>query len=117
MRLPRCILEIHAAVSAGIPLVGVRYEDTLHISEYERPHDRDRAQNVDWLELMKKTAATALEIDVRNVFLKRREPQRGNLQHQHMSRDQYEVTNSSLFPIGSLRDPYEVPTRALLDPH
>ena len=75
-----------------IPLVVDRYEDHLHISEYERPHDRDRAQHVDWLELMKKTAAAALEVDVRNVFLKRREPQRGNLQHQHVSRDQYEVT-------------------------
>ena len=75
-----------------IPLVVDRYEDHLHISEYERPHDRDRAQHVDWLELMKKTAASALDLDVRNVFLKRREPQRGSLQHQHLSRDQYELT-------------------------
>jgi len=75
-----------------IPLVVDRYEDHLHMSEYERPHDRDRAQHVDWLELMKTTAAETLEVDRRHVFLKRRQQQRGTTQHQPVSRDQYEIT-------------------------
>ncbi|HIA19149.1 MAG TPA: bifunctional 23S rRNA (guanine(2069)-N(7))-methyltransferase RlmK/23S rRNA (guanine(2445)-N(2))-methyltransferase RlmL [Planctomycetaceae bacterium] len=75
-----------------IPLVVDRYEDHLHMSEYERPHDRDRAQHVDWLELMQKTAAETLSVDRKQVFLKRRQQQKGDLQHQPVSRDQYELT-------------------------
>ena len=75
-----------------IPLVVERYEDHLHISEYERPHDRDRAQHLDWLELMQKTAAEVLSVDVRRVFLKQRHPQKGKIQHQQIGREQYELT-------------------------
>ena len=75
-----------------IPLVVDRYEDHLHMSEHERPHERDRAQHLDWLELMKKTAAETLSMDRRQVFLKRRQQQKGNIQHQHLSRDKYELT-------------------------
>ena len=60
-----------------IPLVVDRYEDYLHISEYERPHDRDPAEHANWLDLMAKTAGTALEVPKHNVFLKRRGRQRG----------------------------------------
>jgi len=55
-----------------IPLVVDRYEDSLHITEYERPHERDLARHAAWLELMKKTAAATLEIPIQNVFLKKR---------------------------------------------
>ena len=75
-----------------VPLVVDRYEDHLHISEYERPHERDRAQHVDWLELMQKTAGEALSVDRKQVFLKRRQQQKGDSQHQAVSRDQYELT-------------------------
>ena len=75
-----------------IPLVVDRYEDHLHLSEYERPHDRDRAQHVDWLELMQETAAETLGVDRKQVFLKRRQQQKGVLQHEPVSRDQYELT-------------------------
>ena len=64
-----------------IPLVVDRYEDHLHITEYERPHDRDPAQHANWLELMATTAGIALDIRAQNVHLKTRQRQRGKTQH------------------------------------
>lgn len=65
-----------------VPLVVDRYEDCLHITEYERPHDRSPAEHADWLDLMARTAADALEVDRDKVFLKRRQRQRGTRQHE-----------------------------------
>ena len=75
-----------------IPLVVDRYEDHLHMTEYERPHDRDIAQHADWLDLMVRTAGEALEIDRRHIFLKRRERQRGARQHERLADEHYELT-------------------------
>ena len=75
-----------------IPLVVDRYEDHLHICEYERPHDRDLAQHADWLDLMKQAAASALEVPLDQTFLKQRIRQRGNLQHEAVDTEQYEIT-------------------------
>ena len=61
-----------------------RYEDCLHITEYERPHDRSPAEHADWLDLMARTAADALEVDRNKVFLKRRQRQRGTRQHERL---------------------------------
>jgi 23S rRNA (guanine2445-N2)-methyltransferase / 23S rRNA (guanine2069-N7)-methyltransferase len=55
-----------------LPLVVDRYDDFLHITEYERPHDRDLARHAAWLELMKKTAAETLQIPIQHVALKSR---------------------------------------------
>ena len=65
-----------------VPLVVDRYEDCLHITEYERPHDRSPAEHADWLDLMARTAADALEVDRSKTFLKRRQRQRGTRQHE-----------------------------------
>lgn len=75
-----------------IPLIVDRYEDHLHMAEYERPHDRDLAQHADWLDLMARTAADALGLDRRHVFLKRRQRQRGTTQHEHLADEHYEIT-------------------------
>ncbi|MEE2938050.1 MAG: bifunctional 23S rRNA (guanine(2069)-N(7))-methyltransferase RlmK/23S rRNA (guanine(2445)-N(2))-methyltransferase RlmL [Planctomycetota bacterium] len=64
-----------------IPLVVDRYGNYLHITEYERPHDRDPAQHGNWLDRMAETAAKALEVPSKHVFLKRRSRQRGNTQY------------------------------------
>jgi 23S rRNA (guanine2445-N2)-methyltransferase / 23S rRNA (guanine2069-N7)-methyltransferase len=69
-----------------IPLVVDRYEDHLHITEYERPHDRDPAQHVNWLERMARTAGETLGVGSRNVHLKRRIRQLGSRQHQRVAR-------------------------------
>lgn len=74
-----------------IPLVVDRYEDHLHITEYERPHDRDAEQHSSWLDLMAQTAAESLEVPPEHVFLKRRERQRGDTQHRRIAEKQHEI--------------------------
>lgn len=64
-----------------IPLVVDRYEDYLHMTEYERPHDRDPAEHANWLDLMAKTAGETLDVPPANVFFKKRGRQRGTTQH------------------------------------
>ncbi len=64
-----------------VPLVVDRYEDCLHITEYERPHEHTAAQHADWLDLMADTAGQVLGIQPEHVFVKSRERQRGNRQH------------------------------------
>jgi 23S rRNA (guanine2445-N2)-methyltransferase / 23S rRNA (guanine2069-N7)-methyltransferase len=68
-----------------IPLVVDRYDDALHIAEFERPHDRTAAEHADWLDLMVRTAADALEVPRDAVFLKHRERQRGDSQYERFS--------------------------------
>jgi 23S rRNA (guanine2445-N2)-methyltransferase / 23S rRNA (guanine2069-N7)-methyltransferase len=74
-----------------IPLVVDRYEDHLHITEYERPHDRDPALHAAWLDLMARTAGKTLEIPPQQVFFKRRGRQRGDDQHQQVADQHYEI--------------------------
>lgn len=89
-----------------IPLVVDRYEDHLHIAEYERPHDRDAAQHADWLELMVRTAGESLGVSPEKVFFKQRERQRGRKQHEHIAKQQYEikVNEGGLLFIANLSD-------------
>jgi 23S rRNA (guanine2445-N2)-methyltransferase / 23S rRNA (guanine2069-N7)-methyltransferase len=68
-----------------IPLVVDRYEDALHIAEFERPHDRTAAEHADWLDLMVRTAAEALDVPRELAFLKHRERQRGDSQYERVS--------------------------------
>lgn len=74
-----------------IPLIVDRYEDHLHIAEYERPHDRDLGQHADWLDLMVQTAGESLDVPADKIFFKRRERQRGTKQHEHLAGRQYEI--------------------------
>jgi len=75
-----------------IPLVVDRYEDHLHIAEYERPHDRDLGQHADWLDLMVRTAGEALDVEQPKIFFKRRRRQRGASQHERLAEQRYEIT-------------------------
>lgn len=67
-----------------IPLVVDRYGDSIHITRYDRPHDRDLARDAAWLELMQKTAASTLEIPIQKVFVK----------HRHQERQQHAKVDS-----------------------
>lgn len=89
-----------------IPLVVDRYGDHLHITEYERPHDRDPAQHANWLDLMAQTASDTLEIPKGQTFLKRRSRQSGSSQHEHVASDHYEteVTEGGLKFVLNLSD-------------
>ena len=75
-----------------IPLSVDRYEDHLHVVEYDRPHERNRAQHADWLDLMLRTAATTLGIERPCVFFKHKRPQRGALQHPRLDHRRHEIT-------------------------
>ena len=74
-----------------IPLVVDRYENHLHITEYERPHDRDPAKHARWLELMAETAAETLDVPKANVFMKTRQRQRGKTQHEKVDFKKHEI--------------------------
>ncbi|NLE36743.1 MAG: bifunctional 23S rRNA (guanine(2069)-N(7))-methyltransferase RlmK/23S rRNA (guanine(2445)-N(2))-methyltransferase RlmL [Pirellulaceae bacterium] len=67
-----------------IPLVVDRYEDCLHIAEFDRPHERTVAEHADWLDLMVRTAARTLDVDPKRVFFKRRQRQRGTSQYERV---------------------------------
>lgn len=75
-----------------IPLVVDRYEDHLHLAEYERPHEHTAAQHDEWLDLLVKTAAEVTNTDVKKVFLKRRRKQRGDTQHERVATDEHMIT-------------------------
>ena len=64
-----------------VPLAIDVYEDNLHIAEYDRPHERTAAQHADWLELLAGQAGEVLGIERENIFLKRRQRQRGTSQY------------------------------------
>ncbi|WP_261343141.1 bifunctional 23S rRNA (guanine(2069)-N(7))-methyltransferase RlmK/23S rRNA (guanine(2445)-N(2))-methyltransferase RlmL [Rubripirellula amarantea] len=68
-----------------IPLIVDRYEDELHITEYERPHDRSPAEHANWLELMAKTAGETLDVPAAKTHLKTRLRQRGKRQHEKVA--------------------------------
>ena len=65
-----------------IPLVVDRYEDAVHITEYERPHERSLSRHSAWLQLMKATAAKTLGVPVQQVFLKKRQKRRQGDQYE-----------------------------------
>ena len=65
-----------------VPLAVDRYEDCLHIAEYDRPHERTPAEHADWLDLMVRTAGQVMEVDPARIFLKRRRRQRGTQQYE-----------------------------------
>lgn len=89
-----------------IPLVVDRYENHLHITEYERPHERTADEHDSWLELMTQTASTVLEVPEKNVHLKSRQRQRGKQQHQKVeqSGELVEVAEGGLTFLINLRD-------------
>jgi 23S rRNA (guanine2445-N2)-methyltransferase / 23S rRNA (guanine2069-N7)-methyltransferase len=72
-----------------IPLVVDIYEDCLHITEFERPHDRTPAEHGNWLDLMAESAGKALGISKGNVYFKRRGRQRGKSQHVKVAETQH----------------------------
>jgi 23S rRNA (guanine2445-N2)-methyltransferase / 23S rRNA (guanine2069-N7)-methyltransferase len=67
-----------------IPLVVDRYEDHLHITEYERPHDRSPERHAAWLELMAGTASESLGILPVNTHLKSRVRQAEQTQYEKL---------------------------------
>jgi 23S rRNA (cytosine1962-C5)-methyltransferase len=65
-----------------VPLVIDWYEGHLNIAEYVRPHDRTEIEHQVWLQRMIETAAEALEVDAKQIALKRRQRQSGPAQYE-----------------------------------
>ena len=70
-----------------VPLVVDRYDDHLHIAEYERPNEHTLAEHETWLEYMAKVAGKVLEIPEKKVFVKHRGRQRGTQQYTPVAKD------------------------------
>jgi 23S rRNA G2069 N7-methylase RlmK/C1962 C5-methylase RlmI len=75
-----------------IPLVLDVYRDAVAGALYQRPYEKDEAEEAHWLNAMKQAAALALSIDESNIFLKLRHKQRDSDQYEraamrHITRD------------------------------
>lgn len=71
-----------------LPLVVDWYEGRLHVAEFARagsPGEEDEASHEAWLAALVGRAAAALDVAPENVFLKRRERQRGLRQYERFS--------------------------------
>jgi len=67
------------------------YDGHLHISEYDRPHERTDDEHRQWLETMVDTATRTLTVPPDRVFFKRRERQRGGAQYEPVDRQNYTI--------------------------
>lgn len=65
-----------------VPLIVDRYDDRFHVAEYEREHSRTRAQQHEWVQLMRRTIAEVGETALSNVYFKEKHRQRGLSQHE-----------------------------------
>ena len=60
-----------------IPLALDLYGDAVSGALYQRPYEKDQAEEEQWLAAMRLAAARAVDIDQDNIIIKRRERQRG----------------------------------------
>lgn len=72
-----------------IPLALDWYGGAIAGSLYKRPYEKDDAEEARWLDTMRAAAAEALSIDPADVFIKRREHQRGISQYQKIAGRRY----------------------------
>ncbi len=70
-----------------VPVAIDWYEGHLQIAEYVRPHDRTEIEHQVWLQHMMETAAVALEVDLKQVALKRRQRQSGAAQYERTAEE------------------------------
>mgnify|MGYP001984045596 CR=1 FL=1 len=70
-----------------VPLVVDRYDDHLHISEYQRPNEHTLAEHETWLEHMAKVAGKVLDVPENHIFVKHRGRQRGASQYRPVAND------------------------------
>jgi 23S rRNA G2069 N7-methylase RlmK/C1962 C5-methylase RlmI len=68
-----------------IPLVLDKYADAVSGALYQRPYEKDEAEEEQWLQAMTDAAARALELQPDTVIIKRRQRQRGQSQYEKMA--------------------------------
>ncbi|MDR2305181.1 MAG: class I SAM-dependent methyltransferase [Treponema sp.] len=74
-----------------IPLCIDLYAELVSLSLYERPYEKDEAEEDLWLEAMCEAAARALGIGREAIYTRRRQRQRGTAQYERISRAAREV--------------------------
>jgi 23S rRNA (guanine2445-N2)-methyltransferase / 23S rRNA (guanine2069-N7)-methyltransferase len=67
-----------------VPLIIDRYEDYVHVAQYEREHSRTYAQQADWIDAARAIIARALDTPPEKVFIKDKPRQRGLTQHERI---------------------------------
>jgi putative N6-adenine-specific DNA methylase len=89
-----------------VPLIIDRYEDHVHVAEYERGHSRNAAQQAAWYDLMQAKIAEVLALPVDNVVMKCKPRQRGLSQHERQadSGEFFEAHESGLKFLVNVRD-------------
>ena len=89
-----------------VPLVVDRYGDKLHLCEYEQGHERSPEEHREWLDLMVRTAAEVLGVEVGDIFQKRRERQADFAQYEKASSEGrvFTVTEGGLKFLVNLSD-------------
>jgi 23S rRNA G2069 N7-methylase RlmK/C1962 C5-methylase RlmI len=75
-----------------IPLVLTQYGDAVSGALYQRPYEKDEAEEEQWLASMREATARALGLECDNIIIKRREHQRGDSQYE-------KITNQKLIRI------------------
>lgn len=74
-----------------VPLIIDRYEDRIHVAEYEREHSRTFAQQADWYDLMRKTISEVCETPLEHVYMKAKHRQRGLTQHEKVDASKHTI--------------------------
>lgn len=64
------------------PLVIDRYEQAIHVAEYQRHHSLDEMQHQQWLEACQEVIANVLEVPRFLIFFKERKRQKGQQQYE-----------------------------------
>jgi 23S rRNA G2069 N7-methylase RlmK/C1962 C5-methylase RlmI len=106
-----------------VPLAVDAYADALLLALYERPYEKDPAEEEAWLGLMRDTAAERLGIEPKRVFHKLRRRQKGESQYERLSSAgvEFAVREQGLSFLVNLSDYLDTglfldhrPTRAML---
>jgi len=98
--------RVYEKDSPDVPLVIDRYEDRVHVFEYEREHSRTVAQQADWEDRCRDVIAEVLAVKPEYVYMKMRARQRGLTQHEKLdeSGETFAVQEGGLRFLVNLRD-------------
>jgi 23S rRNA (cytosine1962-C5)-methyltransferase len=82
----------------NFPLVIDRYEDALHVAEYQRNHNMDEFQHQQWLEECLDAIAKVMNISRHLIFFKERKRQKGQQQYEKVDTEKHQrlVTENGL---------------------
>jgi 23S rRNA (cytosine1962-C5)-methyltransferase len=74
----------------NFPLVIDRYEQAVHVAEYQRHHSLDETQHQQWLEACLEIVSRVLEVPRFLVFVKERKRQKGQQQYEKVDTEKHQ---------------------------